>query len=103
MESGDWILRPPCSDRELCRGEHPDRGVSSLAVVPDLDVVEVRVGQLDAGGPPLPIEEFDLHPRPERLDHGVVVAVADRAYRGSSRSPWPLGEGPGCELTGRCG
>jgi len=35
--------------------------VSALAVVEDLDVLEHRVGELEAGGPSLAVEELDLH------------------------------------------
>jgi hypothetical protein len=68
-------------------------------VVPDFEVVEHRVGQLDPGFPLLSVEQLDLHPRPERLDHRVVVAVPDAAHRrhqpGGLRA---VGEGPRPEL-----
>jgi hypothetical protein len=58
--------------------------VTPLSVVEDLQVLKDRVGQLDTGSPASPVEQLDLQPRPERLHHGVVVAVADRAHRGTS-------------------
>jgi hypothetical protein len=54
---------------ELYRREPVELAVAALAVVPDLEVLEDCVGQLEAGVPLFPVEEFDLHARPERLDH----------------------------------
>jgi len=65
---------------ELDRGKHAKRRVTALAVMEDLEVFEDRVGQLDAGAPGAAVKELDLHPTPERLDHGVVVATPDRAH-----------------------
>lgn len=65
----------------LDRGEHPECGVAALTVVEDLEVLEHGVGELDTAAPALPIEEFGLHPSPERLDHGIVEAIADAAHR----------------------
>ena len=63
---------------ELYRGEHRERAVPALTVVEDLEVVfEDRVRELDAGTPALPVQQLDLHPRPERFDHRVVIAVTD--------------------------
>lgn len=31
------------------------------AIVPDLEIVEERVGELEAGAPALPVQELDLH------------------------------------------
>ena len=85
----------------LYRAEHAEPAVSALAVMPDLEVVEERVGEFNAGGPALPVEEFDLHWRPERFDHGVVVAVADAAHRRQeTRGFRAVGECPRPELTG---
>jgi hypothetical protein len=59
-----------------------------LTVVEDLEVVfEDRVRELDAGTPALPVQQLDLHPRPERFDHRVVIAVTDRTHRGSRIGP----------------
>jgi hypothetical protein len=50
--------------------------VPTVPVVPDLEVLEQRVRQFDAGLPGLPVEQLDLDPRPERLDHGVDAPIA---------------------------
>ena len=49
----------------------------ALAVVEDPEVLEDRVSELDSGPPSLTVEELDLHAAPERLDDGVIEAVAD--------------------------
>jgi hypothetical protein len=46
--------------------------VAPAAVVEALDVLEDRVRKLDAGVPALLVEQFGLHPGPERLDDGVI-------------------------------
>ncbi len=51
---------------------HSNAGVGPLTVVEDLEVLEDRVGEFDTGLPPFPVQQFDLHPGPERFDHGVV-------------------------------
>ena len=66
-----WLI----SSFELDWCDHAKRGVPSLTIVEDLEVVEDGVRQLDSCAPTLPVEEFDLHPAPERLDEGIVVAV----------------------------
>jgi len=53
-----------------------EAAVASLPVVEDFQVLEDRVGQFDTRLPASLVEEFDLHPRPERFDHRVVVADA---------------------------
>ena len=63
------------------RGEHPERAVTSLSVVEDLEVLEDRVGELDASLPLATVEQLDLHAAPERLDDRVVEAVTDRSHR----------------------
>ena len=45
---------------ELYWREQPDGGVASLTVVPDLEVFEDCVRQLDSCVPAFPVEEFDL-------------------------------------------
>ena len=65
----------------LDRCEHAEGGVASAAVVEHLEVLEQGVGRLEAGAPSSAVEQFGLHASPERFDHGVVVAVADRAHR----------------------
>jgi hypothetical protein len=74
-------------------------GVSAAAVVEDLDVFEDGIGDLDAGIPALPVEEFDLHRRPERSHHRVLERIADGSERGhESRAADLVGERPGGEL-----
>jgi hypothetical protein len=69
--------------------------VSNPAVVKDPEVLEDRVGQLDAGLSALAIEEPDLQAAPEGLGGGVVMAVADRGpCSGDRRRPAPV---PGAE------
>ena len=81
--------------------EHAGGGVAALAVVEDLEVVEDRVGQFQAGAPSLAVEQLGLHPSPEGLDHRVVVAVADGSHGGQQpRSAGAVGEGPGRKLLG---
>lgn len=46
-----WLFEP-------YRSPHPQRGMTALAVVEE--VVEDRVGQLDAGFPASAVEQFDL-------------------------------------------
>ena len=72
-----WLI----SSFELDWCDHAKRGVPSLTMVEDLEVVEDGVRQLDSCAPTLPVEEFDLRPAPERLDEGIVVAVPDRTHR----------------------
>jgi hypothetical protein len=84
---------------ELNRGAPAQGAVASLPVVEDLEVLKDRVGQLDAGSPPLAVQEFGLHPGPERLDDGVVVGVTDGAHRGQQPGLLgALGERPRSEL-----
>jgi hypothetical protein len=40
----------------LDRANHAERAVAPLPVVEDLQVVKDRVGEFDAGLPPLPVE-----------------------------------------------
>src|SRR3954449_12735376 len=56
----------------LDRGTPAQGAVATTPVVEDLQVLKERVGQLDAGLPPSPVEQLGLHPAPERLDDGVV-------------------------------
>ena len=62
-----------------------------LPVLEDLKVLEDGVGELQSGSPAAPVEQFDLHARPERLDDGVIEAVPiepiDTA-RPASRARW---------------
>lgn len=66
---------------ELDRGRHAKRRVMSLLVVPDLEVFENRVRELDAGAPLLAVQQLDLHARSARLDHRAIEAVAHRTHR----------------------
>jgi hypothetical protein len=67
----------------------------------DLQVLEDRVGELEAGGPSPAVQEFGLHPSPEGLDDGVVVGVTDGAHRGQQPGLLgALGERPGGVLPG---
>src|ERR1700680_1976851 len=54
--------------------------MAPLAVVEDLQVLEDGAGELHTCRPALSVEQLHLHPTPERLHHGVVVAVANRAH-----------------------
>jgi len=72
-----WLL---VSGFKLDWCEHVKRCVASLPVVPDLQVLEDRVAQLDAGAPALPVEELDRHASPGGLDHLVIEAIPDRAH-----------------------
>jgi hypothetical protein len=44
------------------RYEHAKRRVPALTIVEDLEVLEDRRGQFDAGVPPFAVEQLDLHP-----------------------------------------
>lgn len=52
-------------------------------VVEEFDVVVDGAGELDPGLPAFAVEELDLHPPPERLDHRIVVCAADGPHRRS--------------------
>ena len=65
----------------------------------DLEVLEDRVREFHASVPSLSVKKLDLEPAPERLDHGVVVAVSDGAHRWhQARVDGPLRERPRCKL-----
>jgi hypothetical protein len=70
VESGDWIS---CHGRVLepYRGQHAEAAVAALPIVEDLQVLKDRVGQFDPGALAVSVKQLHLHPRPERLDHGV--------------------------------
>ena len=70
------------------------------AVVEHVDVVEDGVSEFESSCPTLPVEQFDLHARPEALHHGVVECITDRA-KGWQQSGFAssLGDGPGGELS----
>ena len=52
-----------------------------MTVVEDLDVVEDRVRQIEPSSPRLSVQQFDLHRRPTRFHHRVVVPATDRPER----------------------
>ena len=54
---GCWLV----SSLGLDECEHAKRGVASLTVVQDLEVLEDRVGWFGSCLPALPVEQFDLH------------------------------------------
>lgn len=66
---------------KLERCKHPQRRVTPLAIVEDLEILEGGADQLDACAPTLPVEQLDLHSTRERLDHCVVEPIADGAHR----------------------
>ena len=73
--------------------------MAAIAVVKDLEVLKHRVSELNASAPSFSVEQFDLHPTPKGLHHGVVETVADRAHRGQkSRIDRSSSEGPRSEL-----
>lgn len=86
-------------DLEFYRRQVAQGRVPTTSVVEDLEVVGDRVPQRDSRGPALPIQEFDLHARPERLHVADVVQVPDRAHRRNEAGlPDSLGECPEPEL-----
>lgn len=88
-----------CVDPRIRWAEHPKRRVPAPGVVEELDVVVDRICELDPGLPAFAVEELDLHPPPERLDHRIVVGAADGSHRGSEASVSHLAaESPGGEL-----
>ena len=68
-------------------GEHPESAVAALSVVEDLEVLEDRVGKLEACAPAATVQQLCLHSSPERLHHRVVVSVADTAIESASPAP----------------
>jgi hypothetical protein len=59
--------------------EHAKRRVSALSIVEDLQVLEDRVGELDASLRLATVGQLNLHAAPERLDDRVIEAVTDRS------------------------
>lgn len=68
---------------ELDRCEHTQRGVATLTIVEDLEVLEDGTGQFDSSHPALSVEEFDLHAAPEGLDDRVEAPMSS-----SPRGAW---------------
>jgi hypothetical protein len=69
---------------------------------------------LDSGVPAVSVQQLDLHPRPARLNHRIVIAVADRAHltgnlqgiRWGDVRPWADGcwrHGSGIAVSGTYG
>ncbi len=48
-------------------------------VVEILNVIGHCHAQFNYGGPSFTVEKFGLHSSPERFDHGIVIAITDRA------------------------
>lgn len=69
--------------------------MASAAVVEAFDVLEDRVGQLDAGAPTLTVEQLGLHAAPERLDHGVIRIADGPEGRQQAGFAGAFGEAPG--------
>jgi hypothetical protein len=69
-----------------------------LPVMENLKVLEYRVRQLKARVPAFTVEQFDLHPRPERLHLAVVAALSGQSRAAERRSvgaaSWCLFESP---------
>jgi len=81
-----------------CIGLIMPAAVASSPIVEDLEVVEDRVGRLHAGLPAVPVKQFHLHPRPERLDHRgrrddpPRLAVGPFSAKAARHQPtWPGG------------
>src|SRR5215218_2430926 len=60
----------------LSRGDHAERGVTALAVVERLDVLEHGGLELEPARPAAAVDELLLERREERLGDGVVVGVS---------------------------
>ena len=85
-------------------GEVAEARVAAAGVVPALDPLEDRRGESLLGGPAAGVEQFALHGRPERLDHGVVDAEATRPIEPSSPpGAQPLPERPDVYWAGSTG
>ena len=65
---------------ELGRREHIQGGVPPAVVVEILDVVGDSHAELFHGAPGAGVEQFGLHPSPERLDEGIVIAISDGSH-----------------------
>jgi hypothetical protein len=77
---------------ELDGCEAPDRGVTSLRVVPGFDPFEDRPDELGTRRPLATVEELELERPEEALDHRVVGRVTRLpidARSPASRSPLP--------------
>ena len=79
--------------------QHIQRRVAALLVMEGIDVVSRRRAQFENRCPFSPVPQLSLHPGPERLDHGIVITIANS----SEAEPQPVfvdiaGERPGLEL-----
>lgn len=75
--------------------------MAPVGVVPGFDPFEDRVGELVAGFPGAPVEEFDLHRPPKGFHERVVVGGGDLAH--GTEQPGlaePAAEPPAGVLTG---
>ena len=73
--------------------------MASLSIVEDLDVVEHRIREFEPRLPPLSVQQFNLHARPEGFHHRVIKGVADGSEgRYESGVADPFGERPRGEL-----
>jgi len=61
-------------------GEHIQGRVASTGIVEVLDVVGDSHADLFHGAPLERVEKFSLHPSPERLDEGIVIAIPDGSH-----------------------
>lgn len=51
-------------------------------VVEHSDVLDDRVRELDAGPPLVPVQQRDLHCRPEQIHRRIAETISDGAERG---------------------
>jgi hypothetical protein len=85
LSSTNALTRPPAGRGHTrpsspCACSHRSTPRFSPGVCPrTAERGEQGVGQFEAGAPAAAVEQFGLHPAPEGLDDGVVVAVPDRA------------------------
>ena len=64
----------------LGRGEHIQNGVASPGVVKVLDVIGDSDAEFLARGPCVGVQQFNLHPAPERLDGCIGVAISNVSH-----------------------
>lgn len=58
-----------------------DLAVDTVGVVDAVDSVRHRDHEFEGCCPSPGVEQLDLHPTPERLDHRIVETIADRPER----------------------
>ena len=73
------------------RGEIADTGVSTIRIVPALDVLEYGHAGLGLGAESAPVEEFAFEGREEAFAPGVVESPADpiEGRTPACRQRWP--------------